>query len=278
MTYAEAHGSTEYLRADGSVESVEIGTRRFFELADQKFLSWNKPLHKEGAPFANIFDYEGLRGKRVLEIGCGMGFMAMNWAMQGAKVTAIDLNPTAIKETKHRFATFGLEGDIQEVDAETLPFESESFDFVYSWGVLHHTPGIQLAINEILRVLVPGGRVGLMLYNRQSVLYGYTVAYEEGIVNLEHSFLDEAALASRYGDGGREEGNPHTWPATEREVRRDLLIDYEDVEVRVLGTDLPDILNTWLPSLSRLMTASMMDALARRFGWSLWITGRKPNA
>jgi hypothetical protein len=115
-----------------------------------------------------------------------------------------------------------------------------------------------------------------MLYNRNSVLYRYSVGYQEGIVNGERLFLDELELASRYGDGARQEGNPHTWPVTDREVRRDLMPMFEDVVVQVLGTDVPDLLNTWFPRLTRFMTPSMIKAVDRRWGWSLWITGRKP--
>lgn len=275
MTYARDHGTTEYQLPDGTVERVDIGSKRFFELADETFYRWNEALHEPARPFAKIFDYAA--GKRVLEIGCGMGCMAMNWARHGAKVTAIDLNPVAVAQTKKRFKVFGLEGDIREADAEHLPFPDASFDFVYSWGVLHHTPGTRKAIDEIFRVLVPGGKAGLMLYNRNSLLYRYTVAYQEGVVNAERNFLDERSLASRYGDGGRAEGNPHTWPVTPREVRRDLLPQFEDVAIRTLGSDIPDILDTWFPRLSRLMSQPMLNALARRWGWSLWMTAHKPG-
>ena len=140
----------------------------------------------------------------------------MNWAQQGAKITAVDLNPTAVSQTKTRFNIFKLEGDIRECDAEHLPFQENEFDYVYSWGVLHHTPGTKKAISEILRVLKPGGRVGVMLYNRQSILYRFIVKWQEGFVNMEKNWLTDLQLASRYSDGERKEGNPHTWPVTKK--------------------------------------------------------------
>lgn len=276
MTYAEDHGASAYRLADGSIERAAIGSKRFFELADQTFYRWNEPLHTSAGPFGKIFDYDAMRGRRVLEIGCGMGCMAMNWAQRGADVTAIDLNPVAVAQTKARFAAYGLGGDIREADAELLPFPDATFDFVYSWGVLHHTPGIRTAIAEIQRVLRPKSRVGLMLYNRRSILYRYFVGYAEGIVNAERCFLDELGLSSRYGDGGRAEGNPYTWPVTRREVQRDLMSRFTDVSIETLGTDVPEALNAWAPRLTRFMTVSMIKALARRWGWSLWITGTKP--
>ncbi|NKD45782.1 class I SAM-dependent methyltransferase [Haematospirillum jordaniae] len=275
MTYAEDHGHVEYRLPDGSMERVEIGTRRFYELADYVFFRWNEPLHDVTGKFGRIFDYERFRGKKVLEIGCGMGCMASQWASHGANITAIDLNPVAIEKTTRRFELFGLKGDIREVDAETLPFADATFDLVYSWGVIHHTPGIEQAAREIFRVLKPGGRLALMLYNRDSVLYKYFVSYQEGVLNLERQFLDELGLASRYGDGGRQEGNPHTWPVTDEEVRRELLPMCENVSIKVLGTDVPEALNTWFPRLGQRLPLSWRKALARRWGWSLWITGDK---
>jgi 2-polyprenyl-3-methyl-5-hydroxy-6-metoxy-1,4-benzoquinol methylase len=278
MTYAESHGHVEYRLPDGSTERVELGSKRFFELADAVFYRWNEPLHDATGKFGRIFDYAGYRGKRVLEIGCGMGCMASNWASQGAELTAIDLNPVAVAQTTQRFKAFGLRGEIMEVDAESLPFPDESFDFVYSWGVIHHTPGIRKAVRDIHRVLRPGGKVGLMLYNRESILYRYFVQYQEGLVNMERRFLDELALASRYGDGGREEGNPHTWPVTKDEVLRDLIPMFVRPEIQTLGTDVPEALNTWFPRLGQRLPLSWRKALARRLGWSLWITAEKPQA
>ena len=275
MTYAESHGHVEYRLPDGTMERVALGSQRFFELADAVFYRWNEPLHTAQGRFARIFDYERYRGKRVLEIGCGMGCMASNWAKHGALVTAVDLNPVAIAQTKRRFEVFGLQGEIMEVDAEGLPFPDETFDFVYSWGVLHHTPGIQKAIEGIHRILKPGGRIGLMLYSRESVLYRYFVKYQEGLINMESAFLDELGLASRYGDGAREEGNPHTWPVTRDEVMHDLIPMFAEREIKTFGTDVPEALNTWFPRLGQRLPVSWRKALARRWGWSFWMTGTK---
>ncbi|MGI9498847.1 MAG: class I SAM-dependent methyltransferase [Geminicoccaceae bacterium] len=277
MTYGESHGQAGYRRPDGKIERVEVGSKRFFELADERFYSWNTALHVDGVPFSGIFDYQRHASKDVLEVGCGMGCMAMNWALRGAKIAAVDLNPVAIAETRRRFDLFGLDGAIEEADGENLAFEDAHFDYAYSWGVLHHSPAPERSIGELLRVLKPGGSAGVMLYHRDSILYRYTVRFIEGFINMERLFLDELQLASRYGDGGREEGNPHTWPVTELEVYRDLFSAYENVHIRVLGTDLPPILNTWRPELCKKLSERSLDRLARRHGWSLWITGNKPS-
>jgi 2-polyprenyl-3-methyl-5-hydroxy-6-metoxy-1,4-benzoquinol methylase len=274
MTYGQEHGTTDYIRRDGTVERVEIGSRRFFELADERFYSWNVPLHNDAGPFGAIFPYEEMRGRRILEIGCGMGCMAMNWAQRGAVVSAIDLNPTSIAQTKRRFSLLGLDADVRQADAEALPFDDASFDYVYSWGVLHHTPDTAKTIEEVRRVLKPGGRTGVMLYHRNSILYRITVQFQEGWLHRESRFLSPVQLASRYADGSRQEGNPHTWPVTRKEARA-LFGNFPNVDIAVLGTDIPDILGTWRPGLGAAVPESMLRALARRFGWSLWITARK---
>lgn len=274
MTYGDEHGNTAY-----GTSPVAIGSREFFERADATFYRWNEPLHAPEGRFARLFDYESYRGKRVLEVGCGMGCMAMNWAQHGAHVTAVDLNPVAVTQTRRRFELFGLDGEIQEVDGERLPFGDATFDYVYSWGVLHHTPGTEAAIDELHRVLKGGGRAGVMLYNRESLLYRIIVRWQEGFVNLERRWLDELALASRYADGDRREGNPHTWPVTRGEIERDLFRAFAEVKIRVLGTDVPNVLNILGNELgTKVMPGAAVRALARRWGWSLWTTARRGGA
>jgi SAM-dependent methyltransferase len=277
MTYGDEHGNTLY--GEAAADPVAMGTREFFERADATFYRWNEPLHGNDGPFSRLFDYSTHRGRRVLEVGCGMGCMAMNWARQGAQVTAVDLNPVAVEQTRRRFELFGLSGEIREADGGRLPFDDNTFDYVYSWGVLHHSPDLRGSIAELHRVLRPGGRAGVMLYNRESLLYRCVIRWQEGFVNLERGWLTELELASRYGDGERREGNPHTWPVTIAEIRGPLFRPFAAVDVRVLGTDVPNILNALGNELgTRRMSKRAVDALARRWGWSLWTEADKGAA
>lgn len=276
MTYGLAHGETAYARPDGTTETVELGSKRFYELADETFFSWNAPLHGPQGPFSNLFPFARYRDKDVLEVGCGMGCMASLWAGHGSRITAVDLNPVAVANTRKRFGLFGLSGVVQEADGESLPFASDSFDYAYSWGVLHHSPETCRSVAELFRVVRPGGEVGVMLYSRTSFLARYLIRYQEGFVNLESQFLNDQELFSRYGDGAHDEGNFHTWPVTETEVRRDLFPQFENLRVAVFGTDIGMSLAQWLPHRIHRLTPPLWNALARRYGWSLWITGRVP--
>jgi len=227
-------------------------------------------------PFDRLFPYGDFGpGSRVLEIGCGLGTMAMAWAKRGVDLTAVDLNPVSVAQTRRRFELFGLPGRIETMDARALELPDASFDYVYSWGVLHHSPALARSIAELFRVLRPGGRYGIMLYHRHSLLYGYLTRYLEGFLHDESRFLDPLGLASRYGDGARAEGNPHTWPVTRAEFRALLAPYSDDTTIRTLGTDLDSVLVFLLPGLGPLLPAWARKPWARRFGWSLWAEGTR---
>lgn len=275
MTYGYEHGFATYTQEDGTIVKVEIGTREFFELADKTFYKWNQSRHNEKGYFGRIFDYEEYAGKPVLEVGCGMGCMAMNWANHGAQVTAVDLNPVAVAMTKRRFETFGLGGDIREADGEELPFKDNTFDYAYSWGVLHHSPNTKKSIAELYRVIKPGARAGVMLYHRHSLMYRFFTEYVDGFVNMESKFLSPLELASRYGDGDRREGNPHTWPVTKKEVIEDLFPQFCNVRIDVLGIEVEQIMDQWARNFGSKFPRALLNACIRRWGWSLWITGKK---
>jgi ubiquinone/menaquinone biosynthesis C-methylase UbiE len=115
--------------------------------------------------------FERTRGLRVLEIGCGCGSEAERFARAGAHYTAVDLTNAALGITRRRFQLANLQGRFVQGDAENLPFADGSFDFVYSHGVLHHTPDTPRTIREVHRVLSPGGRAAIMLYYRDSFNY-----------------------------------------------------------------------------------------------------------
>jgi SAM-dependent methyltransferase len=113
-------------------------------------------------------DFPSAAGRRVLEIGVGMGADFVRWLRAGAVATGVDLTARAVGITSDRVARENLSADVRVADAEHLPFEDDSFDVVYSWGVLHHTPDVPRALGEAVRVLRPGGELKVMLYHRRS--------------------------------------------------------------------------------------------------------------
>lgn len=119
------------------------------------------------AEFAR-FDEAG--GKDVLEIGVGLGADHQRFAEAGARLCGIDLTQRAVEHSRRRLAGLGLISDLRVGDAEHLPFANGSFDMVYSWGVIHHSPDTPAAAREILRVLRPGGRLAVMIYHRHSLV------------------------------------------------------------------------------------------------------------
>ncbi len=118
-------------------------------------------------PFA---EFSSSKGLDVLEIGVGLGADHESFARAGATLHGIDLTERAVELTGRRLALQGLRSNVQVADAEALPFADGSFDFVYSWGVIHHSPDTPAAAREILRVLKPGGRFRLMIYHRWSLV------------------------------------------------------------------------------------------------------------
>jgi SAM-dependent methyltransferase len=118
----------------------------------------------------NFAGFEKARGLKVLEIGVGLGADHQQFAAAGAELFGIDLTERAIAHTKHRLAVFGLKSDLNVGDAENLIFHDESFHKVYSWGVLHHSPGTPKAIAEVWRVLKRGGEASIMIYHTWSMV------------------------------------------------------------------------------------------------------------
>src|SRR5438067_2027742 len=162
------------MRAEGQLSDVEAfwgteacGTHFVPEASDladfyEKFreqryrTEWHIPLL---VPFAEA------KGKSVLEIGIGNGADAVMFALNGARYTGVDLTETALEATRRHFDILSLTGTFLRENAESLSFADESFDWVYSHGVLHHTPNTQKAIDEVWRVLKPDGRAIIMLYH-----------------------------------------------------------------------------------------------------------------
>lgn len=131
-----------------------------------------------------IFDFARFvdgAGRDVLEVGVGMGADHVEWAKSSPRsLSGIDLTPRAIEMTSARLEFHGFRSDLRCGDAENLPFPDGAFDLVYSWGVLHHSPNTPRAIEEVFRVLRPGGTARIMIYHRQSIT-GYLLWLRYGL-------------------------------------------------------------------------------------------------
>jgi ubiquinone/menaquinone biosynthesis C-methylase UbiE len=114
-----------------------------------------------------------LRGKKLLEVGCGMGYDSLEFIRRGVRVTAIDLTPNAIEFARRHFEVVGAQADeVRQGNALALPFEDNTFDAVWSNGVLHATGDTRKAISEVRRVLKPGGRAIIShFYRKPSWMY-----------------------------------------------------------------------------------------------------------
>ena len=141
-----------------------IGTREYFDEVEARKYYVEPHIH----PFA---DFERWRGKKVLEIGCGIGTDTINFARHGAWVTAIDLSGKSLEIASQRAAVFGVEDHIRfhEGHAEDLSkfVPVEAYDLVYSFGVIHHTPNPERVLNELRLYTRPGSTVKIMVYHRR---------------------------------------------------------------------------------------------------------------
>lgn len=122
-------------------------------------------------PFIQEFaQFKSTTGLRVLEIGVGLGADHQRFAEAGADLHGIDLTERAVEHTRNRLNQFGLSSNLSTGDAENLRLPNNSFDLVYSWGVLHHSPNTPKAIAEVHRVLKPNGVAKIMIYHKWSMV------------------------------------------------------------------------------------------------------------
>lgn len=158
----------------GRIREVPLSPQ-WFEEVDAEFIQASRPYTTAVEPFDLIMPAD-LTGKRVLEIGCGMGLHTSELVRRGGSVTAIDLTEFAVNATSERLRQQDLSAEVHRVDAEALPFPDDEFDFVWSWGVIHHSSCTTRIVREIARVLRPEGEARVMVYNRESFKARYLLA------------------------------------------------------------------------------------------------------
>lgn len=251
--------------------SAKQFTVPWYDDMDRRFLRAARLFSDAANPFEALMGTDRLAGKRVLEIGCGMGFHSELMARAGAQLTAIDLSPTSVESTRKRFELKGLHGDIRQMDAEVMEFPDGHFDLVWSWGVIHHSSRTGRVMRGIERVLAPSGEARIMVYNLGGMPAYVTIAtrYLPGF--WFGKVLDELLWQSTDGFSARF-------------YSADLLHDqlatfFDEVEMTVLGqeADVVPLPHFVRPLLLKLIPLKKQREIVRARGAYLFATAKKTS-
>jgi 2-polyprenyl-3-methyl-5-hydroxy-6-metoxy-1,4-benzoquinol methylase len=222
-------------------------------------------------------EFERWESKRVLEVGCGIGTDSINFARAGARVTAVDLSGESLRIAAERANVMGVADRIRfvQANAEELRSEldTERYDLVYSFGVVHHTPHPERALAEMRALTAPGGTLKLMVYHRRSWKVFWIVALQEG-----GRFWETDELVARHSEA--QTGCPVTFTYTRREARE--LIERAGFRVAELHADhvFPYRISDYVQyryvkePYFRWMPDSLFHAFERRVGWHLLVTAK----
>jgi len=213
-------------------------------------------------------------GQSVLEVGVGMGADYLEWLKAGAQATGVDLSSASLEWAKRRCEMAGYRPDLRVSDAERLPFPDNTFDIVYSYGVMHHSPDTSQCVGEARRVLKPGGALRIMIYHHPS-LTGF-------MLWLCYGFLRDKSLRQSVHEHLE---SPGTKSYTQEEAR-EMLQGFEQVELRQAFSPGDLLLNE--PSARfqglayrivwRLYPRFLVRTLGAKLGLFLLISARKPAA
>lgn len=262
---------TDHTMSYGWNEKVGISkfSGQWFDDIDKRFIHASRLFAHDQKPFDRIIPFDRLKDCTVLEIGCGMGLHTELMARAGAMLLSIDISDTSIDATTRRMSLKGLSADVRRMDAEELDFADNSFDFVWSWGVIHHSARTGRIVREIHRVLKPGGEVRVMVYNLEGMAAYVSIARRYMLGFWRKNSLDECLWRSSDGYSARF-------------YTKDLLEDvfntfFTDVSAESFGQDadavpLPRRLRA--PVL-RMMRIATVKRLANQRGALLFVTGRK---
>jgi SAM-dependent methyltransferase len=184
---------------DLDVSTATPGTPQFFHDLDEYHF---EKLHH----LPRLVDFDGYRGKEVLDVGCGAGTDLMRFARGGANVSGVDISASAIALAAANFAQQRLTADLREADGEHLPFPDNTFDLVYAHGVVQYTSNGEALVGECRRVLKDGGTAVFQAYNRISWLNGLSklmkvgLEHEDAPVLRKYSIPEFRALLAGFAD------------------------------------------------------------------------------
>jgi ubiquinone/menaquinone biosynthesis C-methylase UbiE len=247
-----------------------VGSREYFDEVEARkyFVEPHIPAFAEHGRW---------KGKRVLEVGCGIGTDSINFARAGAKLTAVDLSGESLRIAQQRASVMGVEDQIEFVQANaeelTAAVSGRQFDLVYSFGVIHHTPRPERALAEMRSLAASGGTLKVMVYHRHSWKVLWILAGEG-----HGRFWNADELIARYSEA--ETGCPVTYAYSRRQARE--LVERNGFRVQELSVDhvFPYRVRDYVEyryvkePYFRWMPEPLFRAFERRFGWHLMITAR----
>ena len=245
------------------VSEAPAHTREWFLEAERYRYDAYAPWMRE------VMEFDRHAGEQVLEIGGGMGTDLAQFALHGARVTDVDLSAGHLKLARENFAVRGLHGEFLQQDAESLVFDDNTFDLVYSNGVLHHTPNTKHVVQEILRMLKPGGRAIVMVYAEDSLHYWRNLMWNIG---LKEGQLRKYSMGEIMSRTVERSDNAAATPLVKAYTKAGLrqlfegFIDLEIVQRQMEAAAVPRVL-TYVPRRH----------LGKLMGWNLIIKARKPN-
>jgi ubiquinone/menaquinone biosynthesis C-methylase UbiE len=243
-------GTGDFL-ADFPAES-----REYFDAARRHRYEVSDPWMNEHIDFASG------RGCALLEIGVGIGSDLLTWAENGAIVHGVDITDEHLRLTSRNFMLHGMNVDLRHCDAAHLEFPDETFDIVYSNGVLHHIPEIDRCIGEARRVLRPGGRLIFTVYHRHSLYHWITLLLYRGLMRGELRKIGYDGLLATIEHGA--DGvtvKPFVQLYSLREVRA-LLSAFSAINLRIAH-----FTRAQLPAAGFYLPRFFEPAIARRYGW-----------
>ena len=200
------------------------------------------------------------RASRRRDVGCGTGFVVELYARGGAAVSGVDIANRSVELTQRRLEISGLTADVRQANAENLPFDDDHFDLVTSYGVLHHTPDTQAAVQEIYRVLKPGGKTIMMFYHRNSFAYQILFRLKRWI---QPSWRGKTAEDQVDAVDGPQ--NPLGKVYSRTDLAR-ILSDFEELEFRA---------NSLFFHWETLLPRPIVSYISRRWGWHLYVKAHK---
>jgi len=236
------------------------GTRAYFQEIDRRFFSSvRKFMPWRNVPFDAVIPYEDLADKDVLEIGVGQGTHAQLIAPRCKSYTGIDLTSRATQATSQRLRLFGVPARVLQMDAENMTFAADSFDYIWSWGVIHHSADTRKILIEMHRVLRPGGSCAVMVYHRSWWIYYVLCGFLKGILLgklLTHRNVHHVAQTATDGAIAR------YYTPSEWRLITNGLFTVESIQIHGLKTDIIPIPHG---VLKRSLETLVPDGLARLF-------------